>query len=151
MNPRASGDITRNPIFMRRFYAVFFSFEAKFDDVFGRFSIYIRCPYSIYPIPSKMRMNSPAVTARGVSTVKKNFTLSVRRFPLANVSAISLSERFFGFNGSMLHCSLPEQINSTYRDRPYPHESKLLPNYKTCCLTRLSRIRRWEKGVKFHS
>ena len=61
-----------------------------FQLSYVRFLSYTRFPYSIYPIPIKIRRNSPAVTTVGGGTVKKSSAWSagaVRKTSTASTTA----------------------------------------------------------------
>src|SRR5665647_136517 len=76
---------------------------------------------------------------------------SVRRFHVADVSAISLSKRLIGSSCTMLLRGLPGQTYSFHCGSPHTHESKVLPRYKTRCSPRLPRNRRRKTATKLHS
>jgi len=62
----------------------------------------------------------------------------VRRFPLEDVSAISLSKRLPTLNSTLLHFSFSRQTDSVHSCRSYPYESRyyrvtmlvVLPDYQ---------------------
>ncbi len=67
---------------------------------------------------------------------------------MADVSAISLSERQFRCRCSLLRCTLPKQAHSIHGSSMHQNENKILSSKSLSSITRLSRHRRRQTILK---